>query len=60
VMRDVIRRVNREDFRVVSGEDGRRTVRAIQLIYGRCTAKVRTHVPTVADPRASPVAVPAS
>jgi UDP-N-acetyl-2-amino-2-deoxyglucuronate dehydrogenase len=36
VIRDVIRRVNREDFRVVSGEEGRKTVRAIELIYARC------------------------
>jgi predicted dehydrogenase len=36
VIRDVIRRVTREDFRVVSGEDARRTVQAIQLIYERC------------------------
>lgn len=37
VIQDVIRRVNREDVRVVSGEDGIRTVRAIELIYSRCT-----------------------
>lgn len=36
VIRDVVRRVNREDFRVVSGEEARRTVQAIELIYGRC------------------------
>ncbi len=40
VLRDVIRRVNREDFRVVTGEDGRKTVSAIQLIYERCNATV--------------------
>lgn len=36
VIRDVVRRINREDFRVVSGEDGRKTVRAIELIYSHC------------------------
>jgi predicted dehydrogenase len=36
VIRDVVRRVNHEDFRVVSGEEGRKTVRAIELIYQRC------------------------
>lgn len=36
VIRDVVRRVNREDFRVVSGEEARKTVQAIELIYERC------------------------
>jgi UDP-N-acetyl-2-amino-2-deoxyglucuronate dehydrogenase len=36
VIQDVIRRVNREDVRVVSGEDGIRTVQAIELIYAKC------------------------
>ena len=40
VFRDVIRRINHDDFRVVSGEDGRKTVSAIQLIYDRCAAAV--------------------
>jgi predicted dehydrogenase len=39
VIQDVIRRVNREDVRVVSGEDGIRTVQAIELIYGKCGEK---------------------
>ena len=33
VIRDVIRRVNHEDFRIVSGEEARKTVQAIELIY---------------------------
>ena len=37
VIDDVIRRVNREDFRVVSGEEARKTVQAIELIYARCS-----------------------
>lgn len=37
VIRDVIRAVNREECGVVSGEEGRRTVRAIEMIYDRCT-----------------------
>lgn len=36
VLRDVIRRVRREDFRIVSGEHGRKSVHAIELIYSRC------------------------
>lgn len=36
VMRDVIRRVRRMDSGVVEGEEGRKTVQAIELIYGRC------------------------
>jgi predicted dehydrogenase len=36
VLRDVIRRVRRVDSGVVEGEEGRRTVRAIELIYGGC------------------------
>lgn len=36
VIRDVIRAVNRESCPVVSGEEGRRTVRAIELIYDKC------------------------
>jgi len=36
VIDDVIRRVNREDVRVVAGEEGLKTVRAIELIYDRC------------------------
>lgn len=36
VIQDVIRRVNREDVRVVSGEEGIRTVQAIELIYAKC------------------------
>lgn len=39
VLRDVVRRVRREDFRVVSGEEGRKTVRAIELIYERCSVQ---------------------
>jgi predicted dehydrogenase len=37
VIRDVVRRVNHEDFRIVSGEEARKTVRAIELIYSRCS-----------------------
>lgn len=36
VLRDVIRRIRREEFRVVNGEDGRRTVKAIEMIYQGC------------------------
>lgn len=36
VIRDVIRAVNREECGVVSGEDGRRTVKAIEMIYENC------------------------
>jgi len=36
VIADVIRRVNREDVRVVQGEEGLKTVRAIERIYERC------------------------
>jgi predicted dehydrogenase len=39
VIQDVIRRVNREDVRVVSGEDGIRTVQAIELIYAKCAER---------------------
>lgn len=39
VIRDVIRRVRREEFRVVGGEEGRKTVSAIELIYDRCARK---------------------
>lgn len=35
-IRDVIRRVRHEDFRVVSGEEARKTVQAIELIYRQC------------------------
>jgi UDP-N-acetyl-2-amino-2-deoxyglucuronate dehydrogenase len=38
VIRDVVRRVNCEDFRVVSGEEARKTVRAIELIYRGCSS----------------------
>ncbi len=38
VIDDVIRRINREDVRIVAGEEGLRTVRAIELIYDRCEA----------------------
>jgi UDP-N-acetyl-2-amino-2-deoxyglucuronate dehydrogenase len=38
VIRDVVRRVKHEDFRIVSGEEARKTVRAIELIYARCAA----------------------
>jgi UDP-N-acetyl-2-amino-2-deoxyglucuronate dehydrogenase len=47
VIQDVIRRVNREDVRVVSGEDAIRTVQAIELIYANCgdgPAKAGHHV----------------
>ena len=36
VIHDVIRAVNREQCSVVSGEDGRRTVQAIEMIYHKC------------------------
>jgi predicted dehydrogenase len=36
VIDDVVRRVNREDVRVVQGEEALKTVRAIELIYERC------------------------
>lgn len=39
VIQDVIRRVNREDVRIVSGEDGIRTVQAIELIYAKCAER---------------------
>jgi predicted dehydrogenase len=38
VIRDVVRRVKHEDFRIVSGEEARKTVQAIELIYARCSA----------------------
>lgn len=41
VLRDVVRRVNREDFRVVSGEEGRKTVQAIERIYSACRTGAR-------------------
>lgn len=37
VIRDVVRRVNHEDFRIVSGEEARKTVQAIELVYARCS-----------------------
>jgi UDP-N-acetyl-2-amino-2-deoxyglucuronate dehydrogenase len=37
VIRDVVRRVNHEDFSIVSGEEARKTVRAIELLYARCS-----------------------
>ena len=36
VINDVVRRVNREDVRIVQGEEGLLTVRAIETIYGKC------------------------
>lgn len=38
VIDDVVRRVNHEDVETVSGEEGLRTVKAIELIYERCEA----------------------
>jgi predicted dehydrogenase len=38
VFADVIRRVRREDVRVVGGEEARRTVAAIETIYRGCSA----------------------
>jgi predicted dehydrogenase len=38
VIRDVVRRINHEDFRIVSGEEARKTVSAIELIYARCSS----------------------
>ncbi len=37
VIRDVVRAVNREQCSVVSGEEGRRTVKTIEMIYDKCT-----------------------
>lgn len=37
VIRDVVRRVKHEDFRIVSGEEARKTVHAIELVYDRCS-----------------------
>ncbi len=37
VIREVVRAVNRELCSVVSGEEGRRTVKAIEMIYDKCT-----------------------
>jgi len=37
VIRDVVRRVKHEDFRIVSGEEARKTVQAIELLYARCS-----------------------
>lgn len=37
VINDIVRRINREDARIVEGEEGLKTVRAIELIYERCT-----------------------
>ena len=39
VLRDVIRRVRKEDFHVVGGEEARKTIQAIEMIYESC--KVR-------------------
>ena len=36
VFRDVVLRLKQQDFRVVSGQEGRRTVKAIELVYDRC------------------------
>ena len=36
VLADVIRCVRREDFRVVGGQEARKTIGAIELIYARC------------------------
>lgn len=41
VIRDVVRRIKHEDFRIVSGEEARKTVRAIELIYARCSPDER-------------------
>ena len=38
VIRDVVRRVRHEDFRIVSGEEARKTVDAIELVYARCSS----------------------
>lgn len=36
VIHDVLRAVNREECGVVSGEEGKRTVRAIEMVYDKC------------------------
>ena len=36
VLREVVLAVNRQDCSVVSGEEGHRTVSAIELVYAKC------------------------